>query len=149
MAKKKRKPESSPKLGKKSLPALSESQREVMQLIWSQGETTVTDVWNELTGKREVARNTVLTVMDRLVNRGWLTKRRIGNTQLYKATVEQSVSNRQAVKRMVDSVFSGAADQLVAALLSGRGISEEEAARIKKLIDAKRKEGKKRLVYAF
>ncbi len=144
MAKKKRKPESPRKSSEKSPPALSDSQLEIMQLIWSQGETTVTDVWNELTGKREVARNTVLTVMDRLVNRGWLTKRRIGNTQLYQATVDQDVSNGQVVKRMVDSVFSGAADQLVAALLSGRGVSEEEAARIKKLIDAKRRESKKR-----
>ena len=143
MAKKNRKAETSQKPGKKLPPALSESQLEIMQLIWNQGETTVTDVWNELTGKREVARNTVLTVMDRLVNRGWLQKRRIGNTQLYQATVDQSASNGQAVKRIVDTVFSGAADQLVAALLSGRGVSAEEAARIKKLIDAKRKEDKK------
>ena len=144
MAKKNRKSETSQKPGEKSPPTLSESQLEIMQLIWSQGETTVTDVWNELTRKREVARNTVLTVMDRLVIRGWLQKRPIGNTQLYQATVDQSVSNGQAVKRMVDTVFLGAADQLVAALLSGRGVSDEEAARIKKLIDAKRKEDKKR-----
>lgn len=144
MAKKNRESETSQKPGEKSPPTLSESQLEIMQLIWSQGETTVTDVWNELTRKREVARNTVLTVMDRLVIRGWLQKRPIGNTQLYQATVDQSVSNGQAVKRMVDTVFLGAADQLVAALLSGRGVSDEEAARIKKLIDAKRKEDKKR-----
>ena len=114
-----------------------------MQIIWNLGETTVTDVWNALCKNRDVARNTVLTVMDRLVIRGWLKKRPIGNTQLYQAMVGQDDSNGQVVKRIVETVFSGAADQLVAALLSGRGISEEEAVRIKKMIDAKRKEDKK------
>ncbi len=136
--KKKRTGKAARKTLSEGLPALSESQLEIMQLVWAREEATVTDVWSELAEKREVARNTVLTVMDRLVARGWLQKRRIGNTQLYRATVEQSVSNGHVVKRMVDSVFSGAADQLVAALLSGRGISEDEAARIKKLINARK-----------
>ncbi len=144
MAKKKRPSAKSAKENQSSLPALSDSQTEIMQLVWGHGEVTVTDVWNGLLKKREVARNTVLTVMDRLVKRGWLQKRRVGNTQLYQATVEQDVSKGQAVKRMVDTVFSGAADQLVAALLSGRGVTDEEALRIKKMIDAKKKKDKKR-----
>src|SRR2546423_525410 len=54
----KRKPE--------ALPALSEAQLEIMQLVWERGEVTVTDVWSVLAQRRGVARNTVLTLMDRL-----------------------------------------------------------------------------------
>src|SRR5438105_3046918 len=57
------------------LPALSEAQLEIMDCVWQGGEVTVTDVWNVLAGRRPLARNTVLTLMDRLEKTGWLRRR--------------------------------------------------------------------------
>ena len=42
------------------------------------------------------------------------------------------------VRRLVDTVFSGSAEGLVLAMLEGRGLSREEADRIRKLIDSAR-----------
>lgn len=123
----------------KTLPPLSDAQFEIMQLIWTRSEATVSDIWEDLKKNRKIARNTVLTVMDRLEKRGWLTKKRIGNSYLYKPLVEQKKTLRQVVGRMVETAFSGAADQMVIALLDGRGLSDEEAKRIQKLIDQNRK----------
>ena len=47
-------------------PQLSETQLEIMNLIWSAGEATVGEVWKALARRRKVARNTVLTLMERL-----------------------------------------------------------------------------------
>jgi len=47
------------KSNREGLPALSEAQLEIMQLVWDGGEVTVTDVWNVLTRRRAVARNTI------------------------------------------------------------------------------------------
>ena len=71
------------------LPPLSDAQLEVMKIIWAQQPSTVTQVWQEMCSQRKVARNTVLTVMDRLVKRGWLSKTADGNALLYSATVDQ------------------------------------------------------------
>lgn len=132
-----------PNQSKPELPALSDSQLEIMQIIWARKQSSVTQVWQELCLQREVARNTVLTVMDRLVKRGWLSKATDGNTFLYSATVDQKKTMRQVVRKMVDTAFSGAADEMIVALLDGRGVSDEEAARINKLIKAKRQKDKK------
>lgn len=116
-------------------PRLSEAQLEVMRIVWERGEVTVSDVWPAIAARRPVARNTVLTVMDRLEKRGWLTKRSVGNTHLYRATATERSTLGDLVRRLVDSTFGGSADALVMALLDGRGVSPEEAKRIRKRID--------------
>ncbi len=121
------------------LPSLSDAQLEVMQEVWARGEVTVTDVWQALQAKREVARNTILTLMDRLEKKGWLSKRAVANAHLYKATVSQKKTMGQVVKNFVETTFDGAADQMVVALLESGGVSSKELDRIAKLIEAKKK----------
>jgi BlaI family transcriptional regulator, penicillinase repressor len=120
---------------KSQLPPLSDAQLEILQVVWQNGEIAVSDVWQAIAARRPVARNTVLTVMDRLEKRGWLSKRSVGNTHLYRATVTEKATLGEMARRFVDSTFGGSAGALVMALLEGRGISPEEAQRIRKRID--------------
>jgi predicted transcriptional regulator len=116
-------------------PALSESQLAIMHVIWDGGEVTVTDVWNALSKRRAVARNTVLTLVDRLEKKGWLKRRADGQTHYYTAAAPRADTLGQVVHRLVDAAFAGSAEALVLALLDGRGVSDEEARRIRRLID--------------
>jgi len=131
------------KAKKSQLPALSEAQLEIMELVWDGGEVTVSDVWNVLGKRRAVTRNTVLTLMDRLEKKGWLKRRAEGQAHLYKATVARATTLGRVVKRLVDAAFAGSAEALVLALLEGRGVSDDEARRIGKLIDDARAGRKK------
>jgi predicted transcriptional regulator len=124
-------------------PALSEAQLEIMQVVWDAGEVTVTDVWNVLAQRRPVARNTVLTLMERLQKKGWLKRRVEGQTHHYSAAVARAATLGQVVHRLVDAAFAGSADALFLALLEGRGVSDEEARRIRQLIDQARDRRKK------
>jgi predicted transcriptional regulator len=125
--------------GKQELPALSEAQLEIMDLVWVGGEVTVTDVWGTLAHRREVARNTVLTLMDRLEKKGWLRRRADGQTHYYSATVPRAATLGGVVHRLVDAAFAGSAEALILALLEGRGVTDGEARRIRELIDNARK----------
>ena len=127
---------------KDELPALSEAQLEIMHVVWDGGEVTVTDVWNVLAARRPVARNTVLTLMDRLEKKGWLRRRADGPAHYYSAAVPRAATLGQVVHRLVDAAFAGSAEALVLALLEGRGVSAEEAKRIRQLIDKARARGK-------
>ncbi len=128
---------------KEGLPALSEAQLEIMHVVWQGGEVTVTDVWNVLAPRRAVARNTVLTLMDRLEKKGWLKRRADGQAHYYTAAAARAATLGQVVHRLVDAAFAGSADALVLALLEGRGVSDEEARRIRRLIDKARGKGEK------
>jgi BlaI family penicillinase repressor len=121
------------------LPVLSASQLEIMHEVWNLRETTVSQVWEVLATRRTIARNTVLTLMERLVKKGWLKRRADGQTHHYSATVSREATLGDVVSRLVETAFAGSADSLVLALLEGRGVSHEEANRIRTLIDQAKK----------
>jgi predicted transcriptional regulator len=120
---------------KSARPQLSDAQLEILQIVWQLEEVMVTEVWQKISARRPVARNTVLTVMDRLEKRGWLSKRSIGNTHLYRAAVSEKATLAGLVRRFVDSAFGGSSGALVMSLLEGAGVSPEEARRIRRRID--------------
>lgn len=118
------------------LPPLSEAQMEIMNVVWDRGEVTVADVWKVLSSRRRVARSTVLTMLTRLEEKGWLSCDQEGHAFRYRAAVPREATLGTMIRRLVDTAFGGSAEGLVMALLHGRGVSKEEASKIKKLIDA-------------
>ncbi len=116
-------------------PQLSETHLEIMGVIWSAGEATVGEVWKTLAGRRKVARNTVLTLMERLEKKGWLRRRVDGHVYRYSAAVGRDAALGKIVRRLVDTAFDGSAAGLVMALLDERGVTRAEADRIRAMID--------------
>ena len=124
-----------------SLPPLSEAQTEIMNVVWEQGEVTLTQVCAALATRRELARNTVQTQLTRLAEKGWLLHRAEGKAFYYRATVQREHARSRVVQRLVDAVFGGSAEGLVMTLLDGRNLSREEADRIRLLIERAEEKG--------
>ena len=118
-----------------SLPPLTEAELGIMNAVWDRGEATVAEVWGSLRAARGVARNTILTQMDRLVEKGWLLRDSGGHAHRYRAAALREATLGSMVRRLVDSAFDGSAEGLVLALLHGRGVSSREAERIRAMID--------------
>ena len=123
---------------------LSPAQREIMEVIWEHGELSASDVREVLSKDREVARNTVRTLMERMEIKGWLVHRVEGRTYLYSAAVPQQTSIGQKVSEVVDKFCGGSPEQLVNALLDYRGLNSSELRKIQKLLDKAKKESKRR-----
>lgn len=113
---------------------LSDAQREIMDIVWERGEVSVADVWRLLADRRPVARNTVLTLITRLVGKGWLVARREGNAFRYTADVPREEAQASQLRRLVDTVFAGSAEGLVLTLLGEGGLSAVEAQRIRAML---------------
>jgi BlaI family penicillinase repressor len=116
------------------LPPLSEAQIEIMNIVWDRGEATVADVWRALAARRKVARSTVLTMIVRLQEKGWLRCDDAGHAFRYRAAVPREATLGTMIGRLVDTAFGGSAEGLILALLHGRGVSKEEARRIRKMV---------------
>jgi predicted transcriptional regulator len=117
------------------LAPLSDAQLEIMQVIWDRGEATVADVWRAIARQRQLARNTVLTTITRLEEKGWLRHRSIGNTFVYSAVHPRQKALARMALRLIDAAFEGSAAGLVMTLLEGGRLSEEEAQRICAMLD--------------
>lgn len=117
------------------LTPLSEAQLEIMNVVWERGEVTVGEVWRTLSAKRSLARNTVLTMIRRLEEKGWLRHRTEGNAFRYTAVHPRRAAVKGLVERMVNTVFAGSAEGLIMTLLEGGGLSEDESERIRAILN--------------
>ncbi len=114
---------------------LTDAQREIMEIVWERGEVTVSQVRDALAERRELARNTVQTMIVRLEEKGWLKHRAEGRTFVYSANRPRTVSLGAKVSQMVDRLFAGSPEEMVTALIEYRGLSRAEAERIRDMID--------------
>lgn len=120
------------------LPGLSQSQREIMEIVWQRGEVSAVEVREILSKKRELAKNTVRTLLDRMEVKGWLTHREEGRTYLYSAAQPREASIGQRVLEVVEHLCGGSPEELVTALLDYRGLSPQELKRIRTMLDEAR-----------
>lgn len=116
------------------LPALSEAQLEILNVVWDRERATVAEVWEVLSAERELARNTVQTTMSRLAEKGWLLAERKGQAFEYRVAVPRDVARRSMLSRWVDRVFDGSASGLVLALLGEQTLTRAEANRIREAL---------------
>lgn len=123
---------------------LSGAQRELMDIVWDRGEVAVSEVWEILAERRNVARNTVQTMLVRLEEKGWLKHRTIGRTFFYSAVHPREKTQRRMVRELLQSFFDGSPEDLAAALLEDVSLSRAEADRIRELIDEAERRRRKR-----
>jgi BlaI family transcriptional regulator, penicillinase repressor len=117
---------------------LSLAQKEIMEIVWEKGEVAASEVRELLADGRELARETVRTVLERMEDKGWLKHRVVGRTFFYSAVVARDATAGQKVIELIDTVCGGSPERLMTALLDYRGLSAEEAARIEELIKRER-----------
>lgn len=120
---------------------LTPGQLEIMNLFWEQGELGVAQVWKLLSERRRVARNTVQTMLARLVDKGWLQARASGNAFYFRAARARRSTLRGMVAQLLDTAFAGSTSRMVMTLLEARRLSPDEAQHIRALIE-KAQDGK-------
>src|SRR6516162_1495388 len=88
---------------------LTPAQLEIMNLFWEHGELGVAQVWRLLGERRTIARNTVQTMLTRLVEKGWLQARPEGTAFCFRASRPRKSTLRGMVSQLLDNAFGGSA----------------------------------------
>lgn len=114
---------------------LGQVQLEILQYIAEHYPIRVGEVAEHFASTAGKARTTVLTVMERLREKGYLTRRKISGTYHYSPKVSQDEVLSSVVKRFVDETLGGSVSPFIAYLSDGGDLSEAELAKLKKLVD--------------
>lgn len=93
---------------------------ECLKVLWTLGEGNVKDVRQVMTVSRNLAYTTVMTILDRLVRKGGVERRKVGRAFVYSPLLSREVLRRLAVKELVDTFFDGHEEALVSYLRSGQ-----------------------------
>jgi BlaI family penicillinase repressor len=113
---------------------LTPQELEIMKVVWQRGDATVRDVYESLLERRKIAYTSVMTMMQILVRKGHLKKRRAERAYVYRPSKPETAVLRSMVGEFVDRVFDGSAQPLLVHLLKDRRLTEEELDEVARLI---------------
>jgi len=113
----------------------TESELEILQILWAHGECTVRFVNDKLNEQREVGYTTTLKMMQLMFEKGLLKRDVSERSHVYLANYTQATAQKTLLDRLTETVFGGSAMQIVMQALGNRKTSKAELQEIKKLID--------------
>lgn len=114
---------------------LTPVETEIMKVLWEVGASSVATVTEQLPGTRHY--NTVLTILRILEQKGYVKHAEDpkGRGYLYSAKVTRGRATRMFVKDLVDRMFNGKLDALVANLIEGDALSAVEIKRLRAVLE--------------
>ena len=123
-----------------NLPDLGDLEREVMQLIWAGGPLTAEFVREKL--GRRLKESTVLTVLRRLEEKGYVNHTVDGRTFVYQATHPRGKVAAKAVQRIIDLFCNGSVEEVLVGMVDSAIVDQRQ---LRSLADkvAKAKGGKR------
>jgi len=119
---------------------LTEAQWEIMKVVWEKEPCAAGTVQESLVGTRDWAYSTVKTTMDRMAEKGFLRVQRIRNLQLFKSCVSEVDAKRGEFRKMLKRAFDGALTPMMQFLIEHEGLSKDEAAQLRKLVQMQKPE---------
>lgn len=117
---------------------LTRRELDVMSVIWKLGSATVAEVKRGLTD--ELAYPTVLTILRTLESKGHVRHKQEGKAFRYYARLQSDAAGSSALSRLLDKVYRGSRELLMAGLLENEDIAPDELKRLKKLVDDRLRE---------
>jgi BlaI family penicillinase repressor len=109
----------------------TESELEILQVIWEKGECSVRDVHDELAKTKDAGYTTTLKLMQIMHDKGLLVRDTTAKTHLYKALITRGQAQNTALDKILSTVFKGSTSDLVIQALGNRRTSKEELDMIK------------------
>ena len=113
---------------------------EVLHHVWSLREATVADVRERILEERDVAYTTIMTVMKKLADKGYLTYHKEGRTYVYSSARPAGEVQHGLLKKLLEKVFNGSPMALVQTLVQHEELSEDDRRDIARMIEDRRTE---------
>ena len=113
----------------------TDGELEILRVLWAAPQSSLSGVCETLRAERDVATTTVATMLRLMADKKLVKRTGSGRGAVWSAVVSQEKTERRIVDRLVERVFDGAADRLVAHLVEGGALSAEQLAEVRTLID--------------
>jgi predicted transcriptional regulator len=116
-------------------PKPTESEMEILQILWQHGPSTVRFVNELLNQKKEVGYTTTLKIMQIMADKGLALRNEQARTHVYEAAVNEETTQKHLLDKFLDLAFRGSASKLVMQALGNHKASKEELDQIRELLN--------------
>ncbi len=121
-------------------PNISNSEWEVMKVVWQQAPTTANTVCDVLCPASEWKPRTVQTLLTRLVQKGMLTYVKKGREFVYTPLFSETDCTHAAGRTFIDRVFNGQVAPFLSNFLEREELSDAEIEELRTLLNRKQAE---------
>ncbi len=113
---------------------LTEAELRLMKLLWSRGESSVSELQMALPDSDTLAYTSVLTTVRILETKGYVRHRKAGRAFLYTAVVQEDEASSRALRHTLARFFNNSREQLLLSMLGDGEIGTRELEALKKHI---------------
>jgi BlaI family penicillinase repressor len=118
----------------------TELELEILKILWREGPSPGRAIRDALTGFRDLAYTSVMTVMKIMTQKKYVRRKKVdGNFVYYPCVSEETVAKRM-LHDVVDRVFDGSAAAVMLNLLETADLDDEELRQLRETIGQKAKE---------
>lgn len=111
-----------------------DSELKILEILWSAGELPAKEIAARAAGEVGWSKTTTYTVLKKCIEKGLAERREPGF--LCRPLVCREDVQRRETQDLIDRMYGGSADCLVASLLEGRTLSSQEIERLRQLVEA-------------
>ena len=111
------------------------SELEILRILWSRGPSTVREVHEALSKKKQMGYTSVLKLMQIMTEKGSVRRNEDQRAHVYEANHAAEKTKRQLAGDVLQRVFDGSASQLMMHALAGRKGTREEIEELRQLLD--------------
>ncbi|MEJ8803777.1 BlaI/MecI/CopY family transcriptional regulator [Pontibacter sp. H249] len=116
-------------------PKPTESELEILQVLWQHGPSTVRFVHEELSKIKEVGYTTTLKLMQIMADKAMLEVDKSSRSHIFHAAMDEEKTQQQLLGKFLDAAFRGSASKLVMQALGNSKTSKAELDEIRNLLD--------------
>ena len=113
----------------------TESELEILQILWEQGPSSVRKVNEILNEKREVGYTTTLKIMQIMTEKNYVTRNTESRTHIYHPALKEQATQQSLLNKFIEKTYRGSAMNLVLQALGSKKATQDEIDELKKLIN--------------
>ncbi|MGI8584495.1 MAG: BlaI/MecI/CopY family transcriptional regulator [Chitinophagaceae bacterium] len=113
----------------------TESELEILQILWNKENATVREVHEELSKTKDSGYTTTLKLLQIMFEKGLVTRDDSNKTHIYQPAVTRQKTQKQFLDKMINTLFAGSSTQLVLQALGNQKASKDELEEIQKYLD--------------
>lgn len=122
---------------------LSDSEFEIMKILWSRDTPmTSNEILDRIKDKYDWKLSGLMTILARMVDKGYVYCDRSTRTNYYSAVVSQDQYKMSESESFLGRLFDNSATKLIAHLYKGKKISQKEIRELRDYLDSLEREGK-------
>jgi len=122
-------------VARKKSPSLTDAELRLMEVLWENGASTVSDVLERLPKGVPLAYSTVLTTLRILEHKGHVRHTKDGRAFVYRSVLGREQAREKALTHLLRRFFENSPELLMLNLIEGKAIDAKELARLRKRIE--------------